>query len=173
MCDLIEKAQDYVDSHKDAEGFDMDDLAIIYMLRIEHLHYRYTDEPGNEELMDQLCKKVYSMKNAMLQRQRALLCQIYHHSLHDRWDKAKELLLMSHIQTIIDHSEASAQVTSFVCLPGSKSLLIRSCTIVRFVSLVCVPFAMGTSKKPIKICQRFRTHSVRRNCWHKEFQCVK
>lgn len=110
MCDLIEKAQSYVDSREGNEYFEIDELATIYMLRIEHMYYKFTLDPKNEELMDQLCKKIYSLKNAMLQRQRALLCQIYHHSLHDRWNKAKELLLMSHVQAIVDHSEASTQV---------------------------------------------------------------
>jgi translation initiation factor 3 subunit C len=72
-----------------------------------------------------LCKKIYSLKNANLQRQRSLLCQIYHHSLHDRWDKAKELLLMSHAQAIIDHSEASTQV--------SKNNFIRNYLFLDFV----------------------------------------
>lgn len=110
LCDLIEKAQQYVDSHENNPGFDMDDLANIYMLRIEHIYYKFTEDPAVEELMDGLCKKLYSMKSAVLQRQRALLCQIYHHSLHDRWEQAKELLLMSHVQIIVDHSETSTQV---------------------------------------------------------------
>lgn len=110
MCDLIEKAQKYVDSREGQTGFEIDELASVYMLRIEHIYYKFSNDPANEELMSRLCKKIYSLKNAMLQRQRALLCQIYHHSLHDRYNKARELLLMSHVQAIIDHSEASSQV---------------------------------------------------------------
>jgi len=110
LCDLIEKAQGYVDSRVGTKGFEVEELAIIYMIRIEHMYYKFVNEPENEKLMDQLCKKIYSLKSANLQRQRALLCQIYHHSLHDRWNKAKELLLMSHVQAIVDHSEASTQI---------------------------------------------------------------
>ncbi|KAI6178388.1 Eukaryotic translation initiation factor 3 subunit C [Aphelenchoides besseyi] len=110
FCTLVEKAQAYVDDREGTEGFDSEELATVYMLRIEHLYYKYTEDPESEALMDRLCKKVYSLKNAMLQRQRALLCQIYHHALHDRWNKAKELLLMSHLQVIVDHSEASTQI---------------------------------------------------------------
>ncbi|KAI6175685.1 Eukaryotic translation initiation factor 3 subunit C [Aphelenchoides bicaudatus] len=110
FSDLIDKAQGYIDSRENTEHFDIEELAVIYMLRIEHLYYRYTDDPKNEELMERLCKKIYSLKNATLQRQRAFLCQIYHHSLHDRLDKAKELLLMSHVKVIVDHSEDSIQI---------------------------------------------------------------
>jgi len=110
LCDLIEKAQGYVDSRVRTKGFEVEELAIIYMIRIEHMYYKFVNEPENEKLMEQLCKKIYSLKSANLQRQRALLCQIYHHSLHDRWNKANELLLMSHVQAIVDRSEASTQI---------------------------------------------------------------
>jgi len=60
--------------------------------------------------MNTLCKVVYSFKEAAQSRQRALLCQVYHHALHDRWHEAKNLLLMSHLQAIVDHSDAGTQV---------------------------------------------------------------
>jgi len=108
---LIEKAQGYVDSHRDGNIFDATEVAIIYMLRIEHLYYKYSaDEKAAEDLMDSLCKVIYSLPNVKQFRQRALLCQIYHHALHDRWTKAKDLLLMSHLQAIVDHSDAATQI---------------------------------------------------------------
>lgn len=60
--------------------------------------------------MNDLCKSIYSIRSAMLSRQRAMLCQIYHHALHDRWHKAKNLMLMSHLQALVEHSDASTQV---------------------------------------------------------------
>lgn len=66
--------------------------------------------------MDRLCKVIYSLDNTMQQRQRAMLCQIYHHSLHDRWQQAKNLMLMSHLQAIVDHSDANTQVNIFIFL---------------------------------------------------------
>lgn len=113
LCDLIEKAQQYVDSRENSPGFEIDDLATIYMLRIEHVYYKFTEDPNNEKLMNDLCKKIYSLKNATFERQRALLCQVYHHALHDRYEEAKELLLMSHVQAIVDHSESSTQVSQY------------------------------------------------------------
>jgi translation initiation factor 3 subunit C len=113
LCSLIEQAQEFVDSHRSEGWFDPDEVATIYMLRIEHAHYKFAPENDNgetERLLDDLCKVVYSLKNAMKQRQRAMLCQIYHHAIHDRWHKAKDLLLMSHLQALADHSDASTQI---------------------------------------------------------------
>ncbi|CAD5207154.1 unnamed protein product [Bursaphelenchus okinawaensis] len=110
LCDLVEKAQNYVELRKNAVGFDVNELATIYMIRIEHLYYKYTEDPEAEKTLSDLCKKIYGLKEEKLQRQRALLCQTYHHALHDRWNSAKELLLMSHLQAIVDHTEASTQI---------------------------------------------------------------
>lgn len=92
FCTLIEKAQQYVDAREGTAGFDEEELPLTYMLRIEHLYYKFTEDPEIQQLLDRLCKKVYSCKKEKLQRQRALLCQIYHHALHDRWNQAKELM---------------------------------------------------------------------------------
>lgn len=111
LCNLIEKAQNFVDVHKSGNVFDSTEIATVYLLRIEHLYYKYSsNEKESQELMDVLCKKVYALKNVMQFRQRAMLCHIYHHALHDRWHKAKDLLLMSHLQAIVDHSDAATQV---------------------------------------------------------------
>ncbi|KAL3095938.1 hypothetical protein niasHS_005697 [Heterodera schachtii] len=40
-----------------------------------------------------------------------MLCQIYHQALHDRWHKAKNLLLMSHLQALM---EFGRQYSNFV-----------------------------------------------------------
>jgi|UniRef100_A0A914Q7M2 translation initiation factor 3 subunit C len=111
LCILIEKAQAFVDTHLQNNIFDNTEVATIYLLRIEHLYYKYSsNERETEQLMDMLCKKIYALKNVMQFRQRAMLCQIYNHALHDRWHKAKDLLLMSHLQAIVDHSDAATQV---------------------------------------------------------------
>lgn len=71
-------------------------------------------EPGEESsiiVMDRLCKEVYARDETKRLRQRAMLCQIYHLALHDRWHKARDLMLMSHLQSIVDHSDVSTQVS--------------------------------------------------------------
>ncbi|KAI3415617.1 hypothetical protein GPALN_005215 [Globodera pallida] len=111
ICALIEKAQQYVDSRRLSDAIDQAEILIVYGLRIEHLYYKYSsNEAEDDQLMDSLCKIVYAIGNAPLARQRAMLCQIYHHALHDRWHKAKNLLLMSHLQALVDHSDSSTQI---------------------------------------------------------------
>merc|ERR1719399_1529970 len=40
----------------------------------------------------------------------AMLCHIFHHALHDRFYEARDLLLMSHIQDMIMHTDVTTQV---------------------------------------------------------------
>lgn len=60
--------------------------------------------------MERLCKEVYSRDETKRLRQRAMLCQIYHLALHDKWHQARDLMLMSHLQSTVDHSDMSTQV---------------------------------------------------------------
>lgn len=43
-------------------------------------------------------------------RTRAILCHIYHHALHDNWYEARDLMLMSHLQDSIQHSDPPTQI---------------------------------------------------------------
>ncbi len=60
--------------------------------------------------MDKLCKFIYAKDNTDRIRTRAILCHIYHHALHDRWYEARDLMLMSHLQDTIQHSDIPTQV---------------------------------------------------------------
>ncbi|WAR03841.1 EIF3C-like protein, partial [Mya arenaria] len=55
--------------------------------------------------MDVLCKFIYTNDSTDRLRTRAILCQIYHHALHDRWFQARDLMLMSHLQDNSHHSD--------------------------------------------------------------------
>lgn len=48
--------------------------------------------------MDRLCKYIYVRDNTDRLRTRAVLCHIYHMSLHDKWYEARDLMLMAHLQ---------------------------------------------------------------------------
>merc|ERR1711881_201046 len=43
-------------------------------------------------------------------RTRAILCHIYHHAIHDNWYEARDLMLMSHLQDSISHSDPPTQI---------------------------------------------------------------
>uniref|UniRef100_A0A914ZZQ8 Eukaryotic translation initiation factor 3 subunit C n=1 Tax=Parascaris univalens TaxID=6257 RepID=A0A914ZZQ8_PARUN len=117
LCALIDKSVDYVDQRIDDGIFTQEEICKLYMLKIEHLCYKYEAKDAMESCQDsvavtiqRLCKEVYARDETKRLRQRAILCQIYHLALHDHWNKAKELMLMSHLQSTIEHSDISTQI---------------------------------------------------------------
>jgi translation initiation factor 3 subunit C len=52
------------------------------------------------DLMSKLCNYVYRHGTEQA-KTRAIICQVYHHALHDRFLDARDLLLMSHVQETI------------------------------------------------------------------------
>ena len=66
--------------------------------------------PSSSEKVDKMCKFIYSRDTSDRIRTRAMLCHVYHHALHDRWFEARDLMLMSHLQETIQHSDIPMQV---------------------------------------------------------------
>lgn len=64
----------------------------------------------SEAEMSSLCQYIYTKDSTDRLRTRAILCHIYHHALHDRWFQARDLMLMSHLQDTIQHSDVPTQV---------------------------------------------------------------
>ena len=62
-------------------------------------------------LMEKLSKYIYTKDDSMRIRTRAMLCHVYFHALHDRWYAARDLMLMSHLQENIQHSDIPTQVS--------------------------------------------------------------
>lgn len=60
--------------------------------------------------MEEMCKFIYAKDLTDRLRTRSMLCQIYHQALHDRWYQARDLMLMSHLQDTIQHSDVPTQV---------------------------------------------------------------
>lgn len=63
--------------------------------------------------MEKLCKYVYAHDGTDRLRTRAILSHVYHHALHDNWFQARDLILMSHLQETIQHSDPATQVRIF------------------------------------------------------------
>ncbi|CAI5438264.1 unnamed protein product [Caenorhabditis angaria] len=114
MCNLIERAEKYVELRHHLGVFDKYEVCKIYMMRIEHIYYKYKDQCDFEgdvgEMMTYLCNKIYSLDEEKQLRQRAMLCHVYWLAVHDEWHRARDLLLMSHMQAIVDHSDIDTQI---------------------------------------------------------------
>lgn len=69
--------------------------------------------------MERMCKFIYSKDDSNRIRTRAMLCHVYFLALHDKWYESRDLMLMSHLQENIQHSDIPTQV---------GGILIRSST---------------------------------------------
>jgi len=113
ICDIIDKLEAYLEKQGNPE-----EICRIYLRHIEHLFFKFdaaslenkTDGPNPEKTMDKMCKFIYTKDSTDRLRTRAMLCHIYHHALHDRWYQARDLMLMSHLQDNIQHSDVSTQL---------------------------------------------------------------
>lgn len=73
----------------------------IFVLQLENQSFKD---------MEEMCKYIYAKDLTDRLRTRSMLCQIYHQALHDRWYQARDLMLMSHLQDTIQHSDVPTQV---------------------------------------------------------------
>ncbi|KAK9451749.1 eukaryotic translation initiation factor 3 subunit 8 N-terminus-domain-containing protein [Limtongia smithiae] len=69
----------------------------------------YTPDETSLDLINAICVTLYAKDNGVF-RARAMLCQIYHHALHNRYFRARDLLLMSHLQASIHTADVSTQI---------------------------------------------------------------
>ncbi|XP_064612331.1 LOW QUALITY PROTEIN: eukaryotic translation initiation factor 3 subunit C-like [Liolophura sinensis] len=120
VCTLIKTLQTYLENRTTVTT---EELCRVYLRRLEHTYYKFDHEafqlsqtgqkPTGEtslDLVDKLCKYIYAKDGTDRLRTRAILCHIYHHALHDRWFQARDLMLMSHLQDNIQHSDIPLQI---------------------------------------------------------------
>ena len=69
----------------------------------------------DSSIMSRMCKYIYSNGSDRI-RTRAMLCHIFHHAKHNRWFEARDLMLISHLQENIHHSDIPTQVHFFFCV---------------------------------------------------------
>ena len=67
-------------------------------------------EETSLQVMDKLCKYIYSKDSTDRLRTQAILCHIYHNAIHDMWFEARDLMLMSHLQDAITHADPLTQI---------------------------------------------------------------
>jgi len=95
----------------------------IFLKRCEHIYFKFDpmviDQKNglidasietSHKIMDKLCKYIYSKDSTDRLRTRAILCHIYHNAIHDNWYEARDLMLMSHLQETIQHSDPSTHI---------------------------------------------------------------
>merc|ERR1711971_223261 len=95
----------------------------IFLKRCEHIYFKFDpmviDQKNGQidanietshKIMDKLCKYIYSKDSTDRLRTRAILCHIYHNAIHDNWYEARDLMLMSHLQETIQHSDPSTHI---------------------------------------------------------------
>lgn len=115
---IIDKVQEFLERQGTSS-----ELCRIYLRKIEHLYYKFDplvlkqkkgEIPATEitsvQVMDKLCKYVYDKDATDRLRTRAILSHVYHHALHDNWFQSRDLILMSHLQESIQHSDPSTQI---------------------------------------------------------------
>ncbi|KAK9763258.1 Translation initiation factor 3 subunit c [Basidiobolus ranarum] len=128
LYSIIVRSQAYFESRNLTES-----LTRVIMKRLEHLYYKTAEVSKTLEesvqkslpdslkshivdqtedvtkLIHSLC--VYLYKNASsLLRTRAMLCHVFHHSIHDRFHVARDMLLMSHLQDSIHQADVATQI---------------------------------------------------------------
>lgn len=63
----------------------------------------------SSDLLHKLATFLYQHANQRI-RTRALLCHVYHHALEERFYKARDMLLMSHLQETIQQTDVHMQI---------------------------------------------------------------
>lgn len=113
---LIEQVLKYVEF----QGTSLE-ICRVYLRKIDHLYYKFDPnvlkkKKGQLETrtsvdeMEKVCHFIYANDNTDRLRTRAILSHIIHHALHDNWFQARDLVLMSHLQETIQHSDPSTQI---------------------------------------------------------------
>lgn len=95
----------------------------IYLRKIDHLYYKFDPNvlkkrkgqlpaatATSVDEMERLCRFIYAKDQTDRLRTRAILSHIFHHALHDNWFQARDLVLMSHLQETIHHSDPPTQI---------------------------------------------------------------
>lgn len=82
-------------------------------------------EETSADIITKLCKFICAKDTTDRIRTQATLFRIYHLALHDEWFQARDLILMSHLQNNIEHSDVTTMVRFHVfCIMHVKLHII-------------------------------------------------
>jgi len=81
----------------------------ILPAELDSVIYGRNATKDSTNLLYVLCVHLYK-QDASLLRTRAMLCHIYHHALHNRFHRARDMLLMSHLQETIHAADVSTMI---------------------------------------------------------------
>jgi len=137
LYNILLRGQTYVESASRVEGADLpqDNLNRVIMRRVEKIYYKpaqvtsiletnaWTALPAGidssitarsrelspSDLVQILCTYLFE-KSEQIIRGRAFLCQVYHTALHNQYYRARDMLLMSHLQENIPNFDVSTQI---------------------------------------------------------------
>jgi len=97
---------DTVNDGETTEGGEKPNSEIVTS-RSESIQNKKLEDSG--AMIERMCKFIYG-NGADRIRTRGMLCHIYHHAIHDRWYEARDLMLISHLQETIQHSDVPTQI---------------------------------------------------------------
>lgn len=63
----------------------------------------------NKELLERLAHLIYNFGDERM-KTRTMLCHIYYHAIHDRFYEARDMMLMSHLQETVTHTDINTQI---------------------------------------------------------------
>ncbi|KAF2145011.1 uncharacterized protein K452DRAFT_316143 [Aplosporella prunicola CBS 121167] len=131
----IARAMLYVETVKDKHQGPQESINRIIMRRLEHLYFKpaqvvtileentWKSMPESlnssitsrsqasdiHSLVSTLCTYLFQHSEGII-RARAMLCQIYFLALHDHYYKARDMMLMSHLQETISNFDVNSQI---------------------------------------------------------------
>jgi len=86
-----------------------DDMKLVEEATVQKSSTLEQLQKDDTSLLNRMCKYIYSNGTDRI-RTRAMLCHIFHHAIHDRWYEARDLMLISHLQETIGHSDVPTQI---------------------------------------------------------------
>ena len=123
QCDLI---MEYLKKQKDSQK-----VARVGMIKLERIYYKHDSlyektkaalkgqpeklkelyflERASQQEVEDLVQLVISNSSQKL-KVKAILLQVFHHAIHNRYNQAKELMLKAHMSAIIPKQQISNQI---------------------------------------------------------------